>query len=133
MAARSRRRSVRRAVALECAVRSELWEGELKVRAADLSNDGLWLETPLPLVPGQELIVAFTPPLAAEHERVWASTEVVRSGVYGPSSDGEVKPGIGVVIRYCSAEHEQLLARSLRGCPPRLPSRPRAAPPPLPR
>jgi hypothetical protein len=133
MTAKSRRRSLRRAVEVECAVRSELWEGELKLRAANLSTDGLWLETPLPLARGQELIVAFRPPLAEGHELVWASTEVVRAGVYGPSSDGSARPGIGVVIRYCSPEHEQLLARALRGCPPRLPPSPRRVPPPLPR
>lgn len=128
---RGRRRSLRRAVALLATVRSELWDGELTLPIADLSNDGLWLETRLSLPPGHELIISFRPPHADEHEQVWAAAEVVRGGSYRPSQGGPPRRGMGLAIRYCSAEHKRLLARSLVGFPPSLPAR--RGPPPLPR
>lgn len=127
---RGRRRSLRRAVALQASVRSELWDGELTLPIANLSNDGLWLETRLSLPPGHELIISFRPPHADEHERVWAAAEVVRGGNQ-PSQEGPPRRGMGLAIRYCSAEHKRLLARSLVGFPPSLPAR--RGPPPLPR
>jgi hypothetical protein len=128
---RGKRRSLRRAVALECGVRSDLWDGELRLPIANLSTDGLWLETRLALSPGHELIVSFEPPLAQRSEVIWAAAEVVRAGVYRPSAESPAKRGVGLAIRYCSIEHKRLLARSLLGCPPRLPSRV-GRPPPLP-
>jgi hypothetical protein len=112
-------------------VRSELWDGELTLPVANISLNGLWIETPLALKPGHELIVSFKPPLARRHEVVWAAAEVVRAGVYRPSADAPPMRGVGLAIRYCSAEHKRLLARSLVGCPPRLPNS--RVPPPLPR
>jgi len=124
-----RRRSVRRAVVLECSLRSELWEGELKLPVSNLSTEGLWVDTGLVLEPGHELIVSFKPPRARRHEVVWAAAQVVRAGLYRPHVDSAPKRGVAIAITYCSEEHKRLLARSLLGRPPRLPAR---APPPLP-
>lgn len=57
-----RRRSVRRAIEFECAVQSEHWDDVLHLPASDLSEDGMRIETPLPLQPEEPLIVSFTPP-----------------------------------------------------------------------
>jgi hypothetical protein len=127
---KGRRRSLRRAVAVECTLRCAHWEGERRVRASDLSVTGMWIDTDLALAPGTELIVCFTPPGRSYDEKVWASARVARVGAYRGLTDTAPLPGIGVVFTYCSDQHLRLLARSLEGCPPRLPRR--QGPPPLP-
>ena len=118
---RGRRRSVRRAVALECRAHSELWEGELALRVADLSEGGLWVATFRDLTVGQEVIVSLTPPLGSARERIWASTEVVHAGVRRSAARTPPERGVGLAIRYCSEEHQRLLAEALQRVPPRLP------------
>lgn len=131
---KGRRRSLRRAVALRCSLRSEYWEGELTQRASNVSTDGLWVETRLPLETGDELIVSFRPPFAREHEVVWASAQVVRAGFGRVPGERDLRPGVALALTYCSEEHRRLLARQLVGWPPELPpARRRLAPPPLPR
>jgi hypothetical protein len=128
---RGRRRSLRRAVVVECTLRSPLWDGEeRRMAASDLSVNGMWIDTALPIGPGTELIVCFTPPGRAHDEKVWASARVARVGTCHRPHDTAVPAGIGVVFTYCSEQHLRLLARSLEGCPPRLPVR--RGPPPLP-
>ncbi len=118
-----RRRNVRRAVAFECAVQSELWDDVVHLPASDLSEEGIWIETPIVLEPGEPLIVSFTPP--GTRERVWAAAEVVRR-----SRRRERAQGVALAFTYCSEPHRAVLAQSLYGQPPRLPETPR--PPPLP-
>lgn len=118
-----RRRNVRRAVAFDCAVQSELWDDVVHLPASNLSEEGIWIETPLALDPGEPLIVSFVPPGA--DEKVWAAAEVVRR-----SRRRERAQGIAVAFTYCSEPHRAVLAQSLYGQPPRLPNRP--TPPPLP-
>ncbi|HEY6878015.1 MAG TPA: PilZ domain-containing protein [Polyangiales bacterium] len=127
-AMRKRRRSVRRAVSLECALQCELWDDVVHLPASNLSTDGIWIETPISLDPGQELIVSFTPPGAPQ--RVWAAARVVRNtGGRMPKGEPQV-PGMALAFTYCSDEHRSLLEQSLYGQPPRLPNR--RVPPPLP-
>jgi hypothetical protein len=118
-----RRRSVRRAVAFECAVQSELWDDVVHLPASNLSEEGIWIESPIGLEPGEPLILSFTPP--GTREKVWAAAEVVRR-----SRQRERAQGVALAFTYCSEPHREVLARSLYGQPPRLPNRP--APPPLP-
>lgn len=127
---KGRRRSLRRAVTIECTLRCAHWEGERRVTASDLSVTGMWIDTELAFTPGTELIVCFTPPGRGHDEKVWASARVARVGAHGRPTDTALLRGIGVVFTYCSEQHLRLLARSLEGCPPRLP--PRKGPPPLP-
>ncbi|MET0339717.1 MAG: PilZ domain-containing protein [Polyangiales bacterium] len=125
-----RRRSLRRAVTIDCALRSSLWSGELSLPATDLSVTGIWVETPIALSPGEEVIVSFTPPRCMELEKVWAAARVARIGVSRYRSEAGVLPGMGLQFMYCSDRHLRVLARALAGCPPRLPVR--RLPPPLP-
>jgi len=125
-----KRRSLRRAVALECTLQCELWDEELRLPASNLSIDGVWIETPISLDLGDELIVSFTPPGLAATETVWAAAKVVRVGSFRRQGDAAQSPGMGLSFTYFSEPHRRLLARSLQGHPPRLPlSR---VPPPLP-
>jgi hypothetical protein len=120
-----RRRSVRRDAAFECAVQSEHWEDVMLLAASNLSEEGVWIETPVGFEPGEPLIVSFTPPGALE--KVWAAAKVVRR-----SRRRERWQGIAIAFTYCSEPHREVLARSLHGRqPPRLPSR--RTPPPLPK
>lgn len=125
-----KRRSLRRAVALECTLQSELWDEELQLPASNLSTDGIWIETPVTLDPGAELIVSFTPPGLPDHQVVWAAAKVVRVAPAGADEELAQSPGMGLKFTYCSDDHRHTLARSLLGRPPRLPlSR---VPPPIP-
>lgn len=127
---RGRRRSLRREVVIDCALRSTRWSGELSLPATDLSVTGIWVETPFALTLGEELIVSFTPPRCAEPEKVWAAARVARVGVSRYRGEAGVLPGMGLQFTYCSDRHLRVLARALAGCPPRLPVR--RLPPPLP-
>lgn len=127
---RGKRRSLRRAVALECTLQSELWDEALTLPASNMSTDGVWIETPLALDPGDELILSFTPPGLSQHQTVWAAAKVVRVAVARRQGDAPESPGMGLSFTYCSEPHRRLLARSLRGHPPRLPGT--RVPPPLP-
>jgi hypothetical protein len=120
---------VRRAVALECTLHSEHWDEGVQLPASNLSTDGIWLDTPIALDPGEELVVSFTPPDAPQP--VWASARVVRSTRARRSNDAAQLPGMGLAFTYCSDAHRRLLARSLLGRPPRLPRS--RVPPPLPK
>jgi len=117
---RGRRRSLRRAITVECALRSERWERALHLRASDLSTGGMWIESPVTVAPGEELIVSFRPP--HEDETIWAAAQVVRVGSSRESGEGEARQGMALAFTYCSARHLRLLARALRGHPPRLPA-----------
>lgn len=129
---RSRRRALRRAVAVDCALRSDLWEDELSLPASNLSTAGMWVETPVTLEPGSQVIVAFTPPGVPPGRRVWASAEVVRVDAKRRKDDAAHGAGMALAFTYCSEGDRRLLAQALVGCPPRLPSR-GSRPPPLPR
>lgn len=112
---------MRRAVAFECAVQSELWDDVKHLPASNLSEEGIWLEAPIALKPGEPLILSFTPPGA--QEKVWAAAEVVRR-----SGRPERAQGVALAFTYCSEPHREVLASALYGQPPELPGRP----PPLP-
>jgi hypothetical protein len=128
---RTRRRSLRRAVVVDCALRSDLWDDELCLEASNLSTAGMWVETPIALEPGSHVIVSFTPPGVQRGKRVWAAAEVVRVDAAAAEPDGLQAGGMALAFTYCSEGDRRLLARALVGCPPRLPAR--CGPPPLPR
>jgi len=115
---RGRRRSLRRAIAIDCALRSERWERAVHLRASDVSVGGMWIETPVAVAPGEELIVSFQPPSASE--TVWAAAKVVRVGSSREGADA--RPGMALAFTYLSERHVRVLARALQGHPPRLPA-----------
>lgn len=125
------RRSLRRALTVDCRLESDSWEGEIILPATDISNEGLWVETPCVLARGEELVVSFALPNAPA-ERVWAIAEVARVGMWRRRQD-PYPPGMGLVFTYCSDEDKSRLSASLRGRPPRLPPVRRPPPLPLPR
>jgi hypothetical protein len=126
---RGRRRSLRRALSLECALQSELWDGLVSFGATDVSEEGLWVDTPYALDLGEELVLSFLPPGAPPGQELWAVAEVARVGLWRRRSDPG-PPGMGLAFRYVSAVDRRFLARALVGHPPRLPRR--RGPPPLP-
>lgn len=122
------RRSVRRAVTVDCRLESDSWEGEVELSATDISDEGLWVETPCILARGEELVVSFPLP-SNPNERVWAIAEVARVGLWRRRQD-PYAAGMGLVFTYCSVEDRSRLRAALRGRPPRLPKARRR--PPLP-
>src|SRR3954469_22995050 len=98
---RGKRRSLRRAVALECGIQSEWWDGLLELPATDVSNEGIWVETAYALDPGEEVVVALLPPGARTGEEVWAMAEVARVGLWRRRID-PWPIGMGLRFTYCS-------------------------------
>ena len=121
----SRRHTVRRAVALECVARGDLWNGRLRFEARDLSPDGLWLATPYALDPGAELVLSFRPPRwPVGCFPVIAVGEVVRVDMRRRRSDAR-PPGLGLRFTDIEARDQDRLYRVLRGLPPPLPPKAR--------
>jgi hypothetical protein len=124
----TRRQSVRRAVELDCDVRSDRWNGPLPLAARDISPEGLWLASPFALDPGEQLVLAFRPPRwPVGCLPVVALGEVVRADMRRRRSDGH-PPGMGVRFLDIAHADQTLMQRSLRGLPPPLPPRPRPEP-----
>lgn len=133
---KTRRRSVRRAVNVECNLESESWDGIVVLPATDLSNEGLWLESPYALDEGQEVVVSFPLPGDGEPGRVWAIAEVARVGLWRRRGDDERPPGMGLAFTYFSEDDRSRLRTALAGLPPPLPGGApawTASPPPLPK
>jgi len=131
---KSRRRSVRRSVKLECNLESESWDGIVVLPATDLSMEGLWIESPYALEQGEEVVVSFALPGEGEPGRVWAIAEVARVGLWRRRGD-QGASGMGLSFTYCSSDDRTRLDAALRGLPPPLPTSQRerrSEPPPLP-
>ena len=56
------RRSARRAVDFCCDLVTTSWDRPVASECTDLSPFGMWLETTLPVVEGDQVVVGFTPP-----------------------------------------------------------------------
>ncbi|HEX2677456.1 MAG TPA: PilZ domain-containing protein [Polyangiales bacterium] len=118
----TRRKSLRRAVRLEADVLADLWDGPVPFVATNLSPDGLFLESDLPLEIGSELIVSFVPPRWQTSEPVTALAEVARVGLFRRRRERRMS---GMGLRFLELENceSDLLAEALRGLPPPLPKR----------
>jgi PilZ domain len=117
----SRRVAVRRAVQVECAVGSSLWDGSASYTATDLSEFGLWLSSPLSLEPGASVVLSFRPPRwPAWAWPVTAAGEVVRANVPRRRSDN-APAGMGVRFTEIDPGVAAHIALVLRGLPPPLP------------
>jgi hypothetical protein len=124
-AAKVRRRSLRRAITVDCSLECDGWDGAVVLQATDVSDEGVWVETPYALDCGEELVVSFPVPGAPEAERIWAIAEVARVGMWRRRDDADA-PGMGLVFTYCSQEDLNRLSDSLYGRPPPLPRSARA-------
>jgi hypothetical protein len=80
----------------------------------------MWLEAPVSLRTGEELLVSFTPP--GEFVKLHALCEVRRVGRSSRASD-PTGVGVGVVFTDLSDSDRKRLAASLLGRPPPLPWR----------
>jgi hypothetical protein len=116
----SGRRALRRAVTLDCEVFSDSWDGPVSLPATDLSHLGLWLQTPLPLDRGEEVIVTLTPPRWPYSSPLVALAMVVRVGLYRRRRDLD-ESGMGLAFADLEANEVSTLVDSLRGLPPPLP------------
>lgn len=121
------RSTVRRAVRMCCVVRSSLWDGAAPHLVTDLSLDGAWLATDLPLEPGERLVLTFRPPRWPAGERpLRLRAEVVRAELPRRRADLR-QAGMGVRFLDLDAATRARLATTLRGLPP--PLRPSVMPP----
>ncbi len=114
------RRSLRRALTIDCRIECDSWEGAVFLPATDVSNEGLWVQTQYTLSPGEEVVVSFALPNAPPEERVWATAKVARVGMWRRRDDLQA-PGMGLVFTYCSEADRRRLAAFLVGRPPPLP------------
>jgi PilZ domain len=114
------RRSLRRALAIECNIECETWDGMVSLPVTDLSNEGLWVESEVSLSPGEELVVSFQLPDTPHAPRIWATARVARVGLWRRRDDVHAS-GMGLVFTYCSEADRRRLSAFLVGRPPPLP------------
>lgn len=126
----SRRVSLRRAVRLETDVLCDLWDTRVPLLATDLSDEGLWLQSQLPLEVGDEVLVSFRPPRWQSSVPVTALASVVRVGLFRRRPDAAAS-GMGLRFTEIDEAASAALSACLRGLPPPLPGRRPGSPPPL--
>ncbi|MFW6050195.1 MAG: PilZ domain-containing protein [Myxococcota bacterium] len=117
------RRRLRRAVSLPCRILADDWDEPVEYDVRDLSPDGMFVETSLPLEPGTEMYVALSPPGA----EVVVRAVVRRAELRRRRSEGRAA-GMGIAFLGLPEDDTEALARALRGTPPPLPTGPRPAP-----
>jgi hypothetical protein len=117
----SRRSAMRRGVRMCCVVRSALWDGAAPYVVTDISSDGAWLSTELPLDAGDQVVLTFRPPRwPAGQLPVRVRAEVVRVELPRRRSDLR-QAGMGVRFLGLDPNVRTHLATVLRGLPPPLP------------
>lgn len=119
------RRALRRAVHVECDVVSRWWDEPVPHLATDLSPQGIWLESALPLELGDEVVLAFRPPRWPKGCEVMVFGAVRRVDLRRRASDPR-RAGMGIEFLDLAVGDEGELTASLRGLPPPLPRRRRA-------
>ncbi len=114
-----KRRSLRRAVSLDCEIESNLWDGQVPFRVTDLSDEGFWLRTALPIECGEQVLVSFSPPRWPKAEPLVAMASVVRVSMSRRRIDHE-HSGMGLSLLDLDPQDRSLLRASLQGLPPPL-------------
>jgi len=123
----TRRVAVRRAVALECAVTSNLWDECVPLLASDLSPFGMFVDSGLALDVGEEVVLSFRPPGWPGYGwPVTALAEVVRVSLGRRKSDSR-PAGMGLRFTELEELERERMGALLQGLPPPLP-RPRPEP-----
>lgn len=112
------RRALRRAVSLECEVLSEIWDEPVAHRATNVSEYGAWLESALPLDPGDEVVLSFTPPRMAQPYLV---TGLVRRVELHRRNGEHDRSGMAIEFVDLPSHCEAALRATLIGFPPPLP------------
>jgi hypothetical protein len=117
--AAAKRRALRRAVELPCDLVSRYLDEPLLYWATDLSPFGLWLETPLPMQLGEQVVLSFQPAVWWPTREITVFAEVVRV------TNGRRSPRTGMGLEFLDLDEneERSLGAWLRGRPPPLPRR----------
>jgi hypothetical protein len=116
------RRALRRAVHMECDVVCPWWDEPVAHRATNLSPQGIWLESQLPLTPGEVVVLSFTPPRFDPSRELIAFGTVRRTELRRRASDPRAS-GMGIEFLDLDDDEATELAAVLRGLPPPLPRR----------
>ena len=112
------RRSLRREVELDCHVMSDLWDGTVPHPIRDLCEEGMWLDSDLPLDEGERVVVRFD--LPKERRTIYAAGRVARSRLRRRDGDVE-RSGMALELLNLRPEERDVLARSIHGLPPPVP------------
>lgn len=110
-AKREARKAVRRLVELECGVFSDVWGEAIPHRVTDVSEDGLWIETDLPLEVGSEVTLSFFPP--DWEEPLYVAGEVQRVELQR-SSGRASSIGMGIAFETLRTDERRQLTQSMR-------------------
>lgn len=116
------RRAVRRAVHVDCEVVSRFWDDSIPHLATNLTPDGVWIESSLPLEVGEDVVLTFRPPRWEQGREVTCFGTVRRVDLRRRTSDPR-SAGMGIEFLDIAEHDREDLARSLRGLPPPLPPR----------
>jgi c-di-GMP-binding flagellar brake protein YcgR len=116
----SQRRTLRRAVRVDCQVVRERDFKLLGDWALDLSTDGMLVITRDIVLTGEEVIVSF--PIPRTRVIIDAVATVARV-VHGRRPTDRDRRALGIAFDSIEPEHQRLLRASLRHIPPPLPSR----------
>jgi hypothetical protein len=115
------RRAARRAVHLRTEVVTSGGDRPSRAVCTDLSPYGMWLETGAPLAEGDEVVVTFRPPRVDAELTFFARVMRVQRDA---TLRAACSSGVGLEFQSLDFEEQALLARALRGIPPRFPSWP---------
>ena len=119
------RRALRRALRFECEVVADCYGEPVVHRIHDISTHGAFIESPLPLAPGDEVIMTLVPPRFSRSAPMTIVGEVARVAL--PRRRRDAGPA-GMGVRFIELDYDELCAleRALRGVPPPLPPPPDA-------
>jgi hypothetical protein len=116
---RSQRRSIRRAVRLECEVVREHDFKRVGSQAVDLSPDGMLVMADLDVLTGEDVIVSFRAPSSD----LWFDTVGTVARVVHGRRPGDNGPCLGIQFEVTDQLSRALLSQNLRKVPPPLPRR----------
>jgi hypothetical protein len=114
------RTQLRRSVRIDCEVVSERGFRLLARRALDLSTDGMLVQSDAQVDVGDDVIISFTAPGG----RFWMDAEATVARVVRGIREGDTRGRcLGLRFRTLDSMSRAVLAASLRGLPPPIPSR----------
>ncbi len=123
LSASPKRRALRRAVELPCDLVSRYLDEPLLYWATDLSPFGLWLETPVPMQLGEQVVLSFQPAVWWPSREITVFAEVVRVTNGRRASARPARTGMGLEFLDLDFNEQRALSAWLRGRPPPLPRR----------
>lgn len=108
---REGRNAIRRTVDVECGVFTEFWGEPVMHRVTDVSEEGLWIQTDLPLDTGTEVMLIFE--LDDWEEPLYVAARVRRVELRRRAGDPR-SAGMGIQFEGMRADERRKLTRSLR-------------------